>query len=383
MMAAPTWAALSSPEPKAPAAATDTGPGGVLYMEIPILGECGKDAVPASVEHCLRYCSQQQNIKHIVFRIKSPGGTVAAAREIQALMKQYADRFQYHALVEEAMCAAIWVAFACDTIHMTDGSSVGAATPFLEDGAGSASVDAKSAASIAAEMAATAAAKNHSPVLAKAMALKECEAYAWKDGDKVQVSEAAPPDVPPARLIVSNTRDALLALTRDQAVAVGFAKPARNAEDLGSSLGLEGWRKGSTYTETAMQRAKAVKEREAAAREAAIKRNIERGKATIPVIDSSLEAAAASEPSRARYGYELHSGMLTRESVQRWQRQTDAAVAAWRRVQAGALELQKLEKEADQLGVEKPTHSWNLPELYAKAGREIARLLAERDRKSI
>ena len=352
-----------------------------LYMEVPIVGEFGKDVLPEGVKHCLEYCAQNANIKHVVFRIKSAGGEVKAADDIQGLMKKYEGRFKYHALIEQAMSVAVWVVFCCDTIHMADGSSVGGAAPVPQKPTGVASVDAKLTAGTAALLAATAMAKNHSPVLAKALIAPEAEAYAWLDSGKVSISEVRPQGVSSGDLIVADTPNTLLAMTQDQAVRAGFAKPVQGGSDaLGASLGLPGWRKASTYTESAMLRTKLNREKAEAELAAAIRRNTERTATVVAFIKSNLAEAAANDPSRFRYTYDVTTGYLTADSAQRWTKQTDLAVAAWRRVQSGLVEFRKLDKEAEQLGIKKAVPDLNMTDLYGRAEREISRLMGERRR---
>lgn len=352
-----------------------------LYMEIPIVGEFGKDVLPEGVELCLRYCSQNPNFKHIVFRINSPGGIVQAAQDIQALMKRYEGRFQYHAVIEKALSAAIWVVFACDTIHMADGSSVGAAVVFTPHATGAVQVDAKFNAAVAAQIASAAMSKGHPPVLAKAMIVYEAEAYAWSEAGKIVISEVRPKEVPPSGFLVNDTPSTVLALTKEQAVAVGLAKPLRGGPDgLGDSLGLAGWRKPSNYTENVMLQTKLNKEKADAEFAAAVKRNTERTKAVITYISSNAAEARDNDPGNFTYYYDPSSGMLTAESSRLWQRQTDITMAAWRRVQSGTTELLKLEKEAEKLGMQRTIRDLNLADLYNRAEREISRLLAERRR---
>jgi len=370
----------ASPKPPSkPEASQDTSDV-TLYAEVPLEGEFGKDIVPEGVEQCLRWCSQNANIKHVVFRVKSPGGLVQAARDIKELMQKFDDRFEYHAVVEKGISASVWVVFGCDTIHMCDEATLGAAVAFTRHvNTGSVEVDAKLNAALAAEVASLAAAKGHPGALATAMIIPGAEAYAWKQGDEVTVSASLPPDLPHTALVLQDNARTVLSLTKDQAVRIGLARPlAGGCDALGESLGLPGWRKVSDYTEKAMLRTRMNKQKADAQAKAAAERNIKQTEAVIHFIRSNVDEAAQNDPNRFTYVYKEDSGYLTAESMAKWKRQTDLALATWRRVQSGIVQLQKLEKEAEKLGLNRIVHDLNLADIYARTGREIRRLQTER-----
>lgn len=71
----------------------------------------------------------------IVLCIDSPGGSVTEMEKIvRSILSSKSKRFV--AVVEKALSSVAVVALACDTIYMTPGSRIGAATPYLMNTAG-------------------------------------------------------------------------------------------------------------------------------------------------------------------------------------------------------------------------------------------------------
>jgi hypothetical protein len=262
---------------------------------------------------------------------------------------------------------------------MADGATVGAAVPFSWRSSGSAEVDAKFQSFCAAEMAALASAKGHPSAIARAMIIQACEVYAWKQDGKVVISETTPIGIPDKDMIVRDTAQAVLTLTKEQAVEIGLAKPLAGEPDaLGTSLGLPGWRKLSNYTEAVMLRTKLNQEKAVAELKAACKSNIARTNAEIDYINGNVAEARANDPGRFTYYYDPATGMLTPDSVMLWRTQTQRTIAAWRRVRDGLVELLALDERAEQLGMQPGSHRSNMAYLYTRAQREMDRLSAGR-----
>lgn len=113
------------------------------YLEIPLCGIFGEPAYridrrtgleltdntsPEVIERTLEFASKN-GIRHIVFRIDSPGGLLSTAEAIVEVMDKYDDDLEYHALVKTGLSASIWLIFACDTIHVSSDTVIGAAVP--------------------------------------------------------------------------------------------------------------------------------------------------------------------------------------------------------------------------------------------------------------
>jgi len=366
----------------AEASGTSEGPNvSTPYLEIPIVGVIGKDLTADGVEKVLAWAAQGNAIKHIVFRIKSPGGYVDEADKIADAIRMY-PKLSYHAHIQDATSAAIWIAFSCDTIHMEPGSTLGAAVPFRRTSTGSAAVDAKMCSFYAAKMASLAEKHGYSGVLPRAMVQLSDEAYAWRSADgKVTIADARPLGVADTSFIVKDTPETVLTLTMEQAVACGIAKDGTGGiAAIGPSLGLPGWKKLSDYGENVVARTKANKDKEEAKLQAAIKQNVERTRASVLFIKQNQNEALQNDPGNFTYAYDITTGLYTSDSMARWQAQTDRAMAAWQRVKSGAVTLRDLEKEAPKLGLEPVTHDLNLAQLFDEASRAIARLSADRRR---
>ncbi len=355
--------------------------GGGAYLEIPIEGVIGEQVFAEEIEKVLVWAARGSAAKHIVFRIKSPGGFVDEAKKIADVMEKYHHKFTYHAYVEQAISAAIFPAFSCDKIWMAGGGAFGGAVAYLPTKTGN-EVDAKMNSVLASQVASLAQKNGHSGIIAKAMIVMGEQAYAWIDeGKKPQIADALPAGISEASLIVKDTETTVLTLTEEQAVRAGIAGQAKGGPaGIGAALGMSVWQKASDYGENVVSRVKSNREKEEAAYQAAVKQNQERTAATILYIQQNINEAVSSDPGNFTYSYDILTGLYTPESALRWRRQTDMAIAAWRRVQSGALTLTTLEKEADKLGLEPVVHRLNLLELVSRAAREIAMLVADRNR---
>lgn len=389
---APEATGPAATETAAPASATPAekgAPGTVYFVEVPIVGEVGKDVSSEGVKSLFK-AAAGSGVKHIVFRIKTPGGSVATARDIREIMKSYEDRFQYHALIEDCISAGIWVAFSCHTIHMADGSSFGGAVAYTKNiDTGSAEVDSKMNSILTAEEVAAAEAKGHSGVLVQAMMVMASEAYAWTDDkNKIQISNHAPAEVPPERMLLSDTAETVLTLTQSKAVAIGAAKPLRgDTAGLGDDLGYPGWKQAlAAESADTLRRAKTMYYKEQAAKEALDKKrdqNVERRNATILFIEQTLRQAEKNDPANGTYYVKEDTGHFTAASQQQWKKATDQAISDWQRVMTGVKTWAQLEKEADALGLERAVNNLNLNELWTRAQREIQRLKSDRNKMTV
>lgn len=214
---------------------------GVRVMEIPLVGTFGQDILPIGFQGSLDY-ARRNKIKHIVLRIDSPGGQVWAARSILQMIEANRSQFEFQALIEHSISAAIWPTFACDTIHMAPRGEFGGAVAFRQSSLGNVEVDAKMNSILAAEIVTIAESLGHDGDVVRAMMLMESELYAQTSG---------------RRVILKGFRDAgsseqgeqidgpttVLTLTTKEAVRLGVAKPLRSAslDALFQALGFEEW----------------------------------------------------------------------------------------------------------------------------------------------
>lgn len=364
-------------------------PDSTPYMEIPIAGILGGDVMPEAVEACLKYAAQDPALKHIVFRIASPGGAVDAADKIQAVLMRHASRFRYHALVQEALSTASWLAVSCDTIHMMDGSTLGGAVSRTPSDADREEADARMNSVATVRVIAHAASLGHPEAIVRALLQRQAQVVAWENDEKqieMRSDGASAPSAPSAPILY-DTPASVLVLTKDPAVRVGFAKPAwKGAADVGAVLGLKGWRPAyGEYAEGIMRRTKMNREKEFArlgGRDKALDKSRGDRTAMLDFTRQNEAEAKAKDPRAGQYAYDT-SGRFTADSRKTWRLQTDTAIAAWRRVQQGAAGMMQLEQEAEALGFERQSHDLNLTDLSQRAGREIERLQRERERKGL
>lgn len=348
-----------------------------LYMEIPIIGRIGEDAAPKGVETCLRLGSQNPRIKHVVFRIRSPGGKFEEAEEILDLVQSRGDRFRYHALVEEAVGAAVCLVVCCDTIHMTEGSIVGGGE--VEPGN-------RISAALVARLGAVAQAKKHSFTLVRAMMTPDAQAHVWEDETgAVQIASLAPKDIPANKRILGHRSGSLLTLPRDHAVKAGLAKAGvEKAVGLGSALGLVGWWSAGNFAEGVMTRTRLNLKEEAKARTAEedlLKRNTAQRRTLVAYMEQNRKEAMENDP--ARFVYEVDDDDeegFTSASKRRWRERTQDSIEAWQRVRDAAAALVQLEQQAVQLGGKRIQPELNLSNTYSRCLREIERLESQRHR---
>lgn len=207
-----------------------------LIVEIPMVGTFGQDIYPLSIAEGLEWAAQQ-GATDVVFRLNSGGGEVWAADEIVEIMSQYASKFRYHALIEQAISATIWTVFNCDTITMVPGATVGGAVVYRMGGTGSAEVDLKMNSIIASKLAATAESKGHHPALVRAMILSEAAVYAEQRGGSWALTDTVP--TTPGYETIDGP-DSVLTLTADQAAKYGIATTVagRDISDFAEAQGF-------------------------------------------------------------------------------------------------------------------------------------------------
>ncbi len=215
----------------APASAPDVikRDGVPLVLEVPLKGTFGQDIYPKSVAAALEW-AVENDVSDVVFRLDSPGGEVWAAQKIVEIMKRHEDVLSYHALVERGISASIWPTFACETITMPPGSTLGGAVVYRMS-TGNAEVDSKMNSILQAELSADARARGHDPAVVKAMIIGDAELYAYRDknaggpwkltGDKREAND----DRRNREVRELDSRTTVLTLTDEDAIIYGIADP--------------------------------------------------------------------------------------------------------------------------------------------------------------
>ncbi|TVQ32686.1 MAG: hypothetical protein EA376_04795 [Phycisphaeraceae bacterium] len=346
------------------------------YLLIPIHGQYGVDVLPDGVSQSLDYAARR-GVEHIVFDVDSPGGYIWAAEEIADEMHRRAGEFTYHAVVRNAVSAAIWTVFSCDQIHFLPGATMGAAVAYSRNRTtGNAQVDAKFNSALAARLASRAEEKGHNPVLARAMVLVDSGVYVRQNQDGTYHFTTDRPrgaDTSEYETLVNER--AVLTLTAPEAVRYGVGRELRTGpEDLGRALGIDEWRLVNNYGAAAMRRTAQAHRAEIERREDVL----ERIPQLIELINRTIAEAQALDPNNGRYS--TRGGNFTPDSRREWQRRTDESIGAWRRVQDGLRRLERLEREAERLNLQRPHDTVTLRSIAYQTEDIINRLAQNRNR---
>ena len=404
-----------------PALVPDPDQTGTPYLVVPITGTLGQDVLAEGLEIALNFATQR-GVADVVFAVNSTGGDLDEARAIAAVLDKYDDALKYHALIQNAKGLGMMFPIWSDTVHVVPTAEIGGLSLADLDRD---DLDADLAASRAAAVAER---HGHDGQLIKAMILPDTGVAAWTDDEgNVQTGRVLPEGVPADRVILNDNDGTELVLPADQAVAVGFAKAYDGTVDeLGDRLEAEGWRSISNFGTNAMQQAvdraarREVHQQALADRKAQqIAKNVQQHDELISYILANLMEYRDVEPSQGQYATYVASSRyrtryrgvhgwgryyteyrptnrFTRDSRNEWQLRTDSAVAALRRIRTAIGRLDRLDREAVKLGIERDTNAELSEVLTDKdgnpvrittgslanwAGREIGRLNAQRNRR--
>lgn len=359
------------PPPETPKGAPDpksSETGSNLYLEVPIVGRFGIQVVPEGIRKCLSYAVANR-IEHIVFFVDSQGGEQVAAREIYELLSRYDERIEYHALVRDSVGVAMAVTVWCDDVFMLPGANLGGTELVFEKDRYEGDPEVFLS-QVAYEVDQVAAKRGWPVGLAAAMIDPEARFAAWADDSgQITTGVRVPGSVPRNRVIVSDRRQSVLTLSRDQAAALGVAREFnRGAEALGSELGVEAWKRKSDYGQTAVfdaARARRDRMQRVASRDAEkIKKLVKRQNTTRRYIERCLTLAHKWDPGQKPYStYRDHrstwerywtgdplTGTTTRR---RWRELTDTTLGYLQRARKGVIEMRKLDEQAERLGIER------------------------------
>ena len=362
------------PEGEAPAGADR------LYLEIPIRGALGDAVVADGVRKGLEY-ALRKHVKHIVFTIDSSGGDYTEAMAIYDLLQRFDPHLEYHAVIENAEGIAMAVPIWCDTIHIRSTGRMGGVTTEGEvrrtDESGRELTDD----AIVARAAAIAESRGLPGILIAAMVVPEETIEAWRDeGGKVQIANALPEDAAVAKSIFKDDASSRLTLTGAQAEEIGIAKTFDgDLGTLGEKLAEKGWTAESDYgvrtmetSATAARTAREKGERSVDRFHDDAAKNVQKHTETIGYVLASLAEAQEYDPRKGEFEtIQVNSGgydwsgyyhynpkdthQFTKDSKKRWKLQTDQSLRALDRVRKGLNQLQRLDKEAEKLGIVRDT----------------------------
>ncbi|MEO0587457.1 MAG: hypothetical protein AAF078_07450 [Planctomycetota bacterium] len=356
---------FEAPEPPAAEHAEADRPG--AYVVIPVKGELGTDVLAAGVSRALRQAAGE-GVTRVVFEIDSTGGEPETAAELFRLLRQYDGRMTYHAIVDAALAEALVFVVWCDTVHLRSGGRVGAESVFAEPGEGGAR---HAAAEVAAILGETAAAHGKSDLIVRAMVDPSEVVVAWKgDGSKPEVARVLPEGVANEDVMFELDDETLLVLTAEDLAAWGLTQPFTGAAaDLGEAIGVVGWEAAGAFGVEAMATAREQKaEREASverSHEAEIKKLVERRDLVQRNIDRNLARADEWDPREGNIRTIQTRGLrrdddsvkdsnrLTSTSRDVWKQRTDLSLSALRNARSGVIEMQKLDRKAEDLGLDR------------------------------
>ena len=297
-----------------------------LYLEVPIVGRFGVQIVADGVKKSLSYAVVNK-ISNVVFFVDSQGGDQVTAKEIYDLLQRYDKRITYHAVVRDSVGLAMAVTVWCDNVFLLPGANLGG-TELVYDKNRYTGDPEVFLSQVAFEVGGVAEERGWPAGVVPAMIDPAARFAAWVDSTGQIVSGVrVPSSVPRKDVIVSDRRQSVLTLTRDQAAALGVARKFRgDAAALGAELGIEGWRAESDYGRKTMLEAARTQARHmdriATRNESEIKRLLKRRDTTAtlhrPVPGSRPQVGPGDESNRDVRGNSVCVGsLLGRRSTDR------------------------------------------------------------------
>lgn len=224
------------------------------FLVVPLKGEFGADIYPLGVINAMDWCIKNK-VPQIVFVIDSPGGYVWAAEYMAEKMAENDARLKFTMVIDSAISASIWPAFASDRWFVTPAATFGGAVVYSVSNTGAAEVDTKMNSILAAKVGAMAESNGHSAALARAMMLPGSPAYAMqKDGRWIITDEGRSGQDG----TVSLNKNGIITLTAMECVRYGIAAqiPDSSTASIAAALG-ENKRSAGDAGEVAMRNAKA------------------------------------------------------------------------------------------------------------------------------
>jgi len=313
------------------------------YLLVPIKGVFGVDVGPSGVERVLEYAARR-GIEHVVFEIDSPGGQVWAAEGISDAIAAHDDEIRCYALVDDAISAAIWVAFNCDRIFVRPDGTIGGAVAYRQDtSTGAVEVDAKLNSILAARLAGICERNGHPEPVARAMILHETSLYASRDGDGGYYfsNDGGDKQLDDETSVVTLTGE----LVEEYQIGVRYEG---DAQGLGETLGLEGWTLASDFGEASMRRGKA-----SLRKRAELARDHQR---VMGELASWSRMIQENDPSKGNYV--IHEGgAMTSDSIREWRRRTDACLRGCEEIKDALDELQRIDSRLGRLGYQTPEYA--------------------------
>ena len=345
-------ATLVLTQPPAPAADPKAAEG-TLYLVVPLKGVFGQEITAPGIRDAIR-AAKAKKASAVVLTLDSPGGRVADADAIAAVMDKERGDLKYYAVVTRAISASMWPLSRCDSIFFAPGAAAGAAVAFsIDSKSGNAEVDAKFNAAKAAMVSGAAESHGQSGAAYRAMMIKDAKLFGWSDAKgEYHLGDAAPPDAKDIEQL--DSENTVLAWTAEQAVKYHFGKvlPSADPAAIGDVLREANWRSAGDGGPQAMSRWAKEIERKAKDTEKALENIKTTREAIAGTADRAQRQAKVAEAADPGAGaikiYYTGSGTFTPATQTLWRDQTDKAINEWRLVQSLLADLDRAERRAAQ-----------------------------------
>lgn len=374
----PVPAGFYDPPPAPPRVSSTTqfADGQTIYLEVPIIGDFGRDVFADGVSAALRY-ARTYGIHHIVFLVDSEGGDLDEAGAIYRLLDGFDRHFTYHAILRNCRGDALAVPIMCNTVNVLPDALIGGSSQkFIEISDKRKGEEEQVVRSqIASEAAAMAQRRGRRGMIVKAMIDPLESLAAWREADGRLAFGAEPPEgLPKEKLVFDVGPNELLVLNRAQAIELGLPPFHGGAPELGKLLGVTGWTAESDFGHKCMARIAQDHRQRAAASQASyetkVKKNVSRRETVERYIEHNLQQAAQWSPTKESYAtYKAYSrrwhwgwgygdnfgtydtNRLTPASRRKWRDRTDISLYYLHNALRGARSMKQLDAEADRLGL--------------------------------
>ncbi|MEQ9616610.1 MAG: hypothetical protein RLN60_01100 [Phycisphaerales bacterium] len=313
------------------------------YMTIPITSGVGigniddslDTVTPEGIGSALDY-ARRKKVEHVVFLLDTPGGFSKDADDIVKIIESHGSSITFHAYIVNAISAGMRIAYACDKLWFTSGSSAGGVLSYSRIDTGEIEFDAKQNSIRASMLASSASANGHNPIIARAMVIPEACVYTWHDEQQQLVISDVPPNDAATSYKTIDSDKTVLTLTAADAVALQLGEHISGGHNtLGDLLGVEKWQDIGAYGEKTIQRTtkniiKAEESRQELVND--ILGTIKSIGESQTAVSSGIESARRLNPNNYSYAYDVKSGAFTGESQRLWRERSDAAITAWQQI---------------------------------------------------
>ncbi len=220
-------------EPSAPPLVA--APAGASYYVIPLRGEVGATVMAGALRKSLADAAARRPTV-VILDIDSPGGQVAEAKEIMAVIHDYNKRLRIVALANQDLSAAAILSLSCRQIFVKATGTIGAAVAYNPSNLTlPAKLEEKMQSAWRAVARNSAAEGGHETLLAEAMIDNTLELHLETDNGKPVVKEGVGD-----RMLCRAGK--VLTLSSYEAVECGLAAgQADDYAELGKALGMPGW----------------------------------------------------------------------------------------------------------------------------------------------